>query len=272
MKFSVSMCVYYGDDSEHFCQAVNSVLNQTAKPDEIVIVVDGPVPSELENELEIFAKDPIFNIVRLKENTGHGNARRTGLDNCRNGLVALMDADDISLPDRFGKQLLCFEQNPDVSVVGGQIAEFCGKVDNIVGIRKVPENHTDIVNYMKKRCPMNQVSVMFKKADVDAAGGYIDWFCDEDYYLWIRMYLADMKFANVDDVLVNVRVEPDMYRRRGGMKYFRSEAALQKLMRKNRIIGPFTCFSNIMKRFILQVLMPNGLRSWAFRKFARQRG
>lgn len=124
---------------------------------------------------------------------------------------------------------------------------------------------------MKKRCPMNQPTVMFKKSDVLEVGGYVDWYCDEDYYLWIRMALANKKFANTNAVLVNMRTTYDSYRRRGGRKYFQSEKKLQKYMRKNKIIGFGTYIANVTERFILQVLMPNKLRGWIFRKFAREK-
>ena len=116
---------------------------------------------------------------------------------------------------------------------------------------------------------MNQVTVMFKNSDVKEVGGYIDWFWEEDYYLWLRLYLAGKKFANIQDVLCNVRVGKEMYQRRGGLKYFRSEKALQKFMKENKIIGFGTYFANVTKRFIVQVLLPNKLRGWVFKKFAR---
>ena len=116
---------------------------------------------------------------------------------------------------------------------------------------------------------MNQMTVMFRKKDVDAVGGYLDWHCEEDYYLWLRMYLAGMKFANIDEVLVRVRVGEEMYRRRGGWKYFASEAKLQGYMLKHKIIGVPTYVLNVIKRLIVQVLLPNRLRGWVFKKLAR---
>ena len=271
LKFSVSMCVYGKDDPEWFRVAVNSILNQTCKPDEIVLVVDGPVPEELDKVIKEFEKDSMFNVIRFAENKGHGISRRVGLENCSHELVALMDSDDISLPDRFEKQLKVFRDAPDVSLVGGDITEFVNSPDNIVGIRSVPADDVEIKEYMKKRCPMNQVTVMMKKSDVEAVGGYVDWYCNEDYYLWIRLYLNNCKFANTGSVLVNVRVGEDMYQRRGGKKYFKSEAKLQKYMLDNKIIGFSTYSVNVLKRFIVQVLLPNKVRGYVFKKFAREK-
>ncbi|MBO4468483.1 MAG: glycosyltransferase [Clostridia bacterium] len=270
MDFSVSMCVYSGDNAEWFKTAIDSILDQTVKPDDIVLVVDGPVGEELDAVISEYERLPVLNCIRLPKNTGHGAARKTGLESTKNELVAIMDADDISINDRFEKQLELFKADGDLDVVGGNIAEFIGSKDNVVGKRTVPSDDASIKEYLKSRCPMNLVTVMFKKSSVQKVGGFIDWYCEEDYYLWVRMYLAKMKFANCDDVLVNVRVGDDMYARRGGFKYFKSEKKLQKYMLKNGVISRPVYFLNVVKRFIVQVLMPNKVRAFVFKKFARE--
>ncbi len=265
--FSVSMCVYGGDNPVHFKRAIGSILEQF--PDEVVLVVDGPVPAELDTIISEYENNSIFNVIRFEENKGHGNARRCGLEHCTNDLVALMDADDVCMPGRFEKQLKMFSEDDTLSIVGGNISEFVGAEENIVGYRNVPQTHHELTEYIKKRCPFNQMTVMFKKSDVQSVGGYIDWYCDEDYYLWLRMYMAGMKFANLPDVLVNVRVGEDMYKRRGGLRYFKSEAKLQKYMLDNKVIGIGTYIMNVIKRLIVQVLLPNSLRGFVFKRFAR---
>ena len=207
-----------------------------------------------------------FKVIYLKKNQGHGNARRFGLANCSNELVALMDSDDISLPNRFHYQLKAFQDDPTLDIVGGQITEFIGEPTNIIGKRVVPEKHDDIKAFMKKRCPMNQVSVMFKKSAVESAGGYLDWYCEEDYYLWIRMFLNGSKFANVPQTLVNVRIGDEMSARRGGWKYFKSEKGIQKLLLKKRIISFFRYIYNVTIRFFGEVVVPAKLRTKLFKK------
>lgn len=269
-QFSVSMCVYGKDDPNWFALAVDSILNQTRKPTEVVLVVDGPVPQELDQVITGYEQLENFRVIRLLQNMGHGNARRIGLSHCTCDLVALMDADDISLPNRFEMQLQVFRQNPQVAIVGGNITEFMDTPDNTVGARIVETDDAAIKLDMKKRCAMNMVTVMFRKEIVDQAGGFIDWFCEEDYYLWLRMMLNGAVFANVPEYLVNVRVGSDMYRRRGGWKYFSSEARLQYYMLRKGIIGPITYAVNVAKRLVVQVLLPNSLRGWVFQKFARK--
>ena len=277
--FSVSMCVYGGDNAEHFDVSLRSVIDQSLQPNEIVLTVDGPIPAEIENVIlkyqdELSSSSIDFKTIRLEKNMGHGEARRICFDNCSYPLIALMDADDISVYDRFKKQIKFYDRHPDVSVVGGIISEFVSQSDpNDVSIkagnRIVPENDAEIKEYMKKRCPMNQVTVMFKKEDVNSVGGYIDWYCEEDYYLWIRLALAEKTFGNIPENLVNVRVGNEMYQRRGGWKYFKSEARIQRYMKDNKLIGLARYAINVSERFVLQVLMPNSLRGLLFQKLAR---
>ena len=268
--FSVLLCVYGKDNAEHFQIAVNSILDQTVRPAQVVLVVDGPVPPELDQVIQRYETEPVFQVIRLEVNQGHGIARRTGLEACSNDLVAVMDADDISVNDRFEKQLAAFDADPSLDIVGGIITEFIHETENTAGRREVFPNDDQIKEDMKKRCPMNLVTVMFRKSSVEKAGGFVDWYCEEDYYLWLRMVQADMRFGNVADNLVFVRVGEEMYQRRGGWKYFTSEARLQKWMLQHRVIGFSTYVVNVAKRLIVQVLLPNRLRSWVFRKFARK--
>ena len=268
-KFSVAMAVYGKDNPLHFKTAVDSILNQTCQPDEVVLVVDGPVPSDLNEVITEYEAMPIFQVIRLEKNSGHGHARRTSLAHCTHELVALMDADDISRPDRFEKQLAYMEQNPTVSIVGGSIAEFIDSPDNVVSYRNVECEDARIKADLRIRCPFNQMTVLLRREDADRAGGYLDFYCEEDYYLWVRMALLDVKFGNLPDVLVDVRVGADMYRRRGGVRYFKSEARLQWYMYKNRLIGLYRYALNVAKRLVVQVLLPNRIRGYVFRKLAR---
>ncbi|MDD8055071.1 MAG: glycosyltransferase [Thomasclavelia ramosa] len=256
-----------------FDRALNSITeNQTITPNEIVLVVDGSVSDSLNEVISKYEnKYDIFKIIRLKKNGGLGNALKIAVENATFELIARMDSDDVSLPTRFEEQLRYFQVNPEIDIVGGNITEFIGEENNIIGQRLVPVSNEAIREYMKERCAMNHVSVMYKKTAVQNAGGYQDWFWNEDYYLWIRMWLNGAIFANTGSVLVNVRVGEEMYQRRGGSKYFESEKGLQDYMLKNKMINHSTYIKNVAKRLIIQKLMPNKLRGWVFRTFARKK-
>ena len=269
--FSVAISVYGKDDPLFFDRALSSITQlQTVMPDEIVLVVDGPIGDELNRVIQAYeVRYPFFRVIRLEQNGGLGNALRIAVDNVRHELIARMDSDDVSVPTRFAQQLRFFEEHPEADIVGGNITEFIGPETNVVGTRKVPETNDAIREYMKKRCAFNHMSVMYKKSAVLSAGGYQDWFWNEDYYLWIRMWLQGAVFGNTGTVLVNVRVGEEMYRRRGGWKYFKSEAKLQGFMLKQGMIAFPRYLLSVGQRFVLQVLLPNRLRGYVFRKFAR---
>lgn len=272
--FSIITSIYKNDKSEFVRVALDSILvNQSVKPSEIVLVQDGPVPTELSSllcEYEQKYRD-IMHIIRLEKNGGLGNALKLGVENAKYDLVARMDSDDICLPNRFEKQLTYMESRPEVDIVGGQMTEFIDTPDNIIGRREVPLENEAIYEYMKSRCALNHVTVMFRKEAVLKVGNYQDWFWNEDYYLWVRMMKAKCKFANLPDVVVNVRSGADQYARRGGRKYYESEKGIKKLQLENKMISRIEYTIFVAERYIIQILMPDWLRGWFFRTLARKK-
>ena len=111
---------------------------------------------------------------------------------------------------------------------------------------------------------------MFRKKAVLDAGNYQDWFWNEDYYMWARMMERGNIFANLPDVLVNMRSGLNQYGRRGGKKYFDSEIGIKKLMLEKGMITRKEYIINYIQRFIIQLVLPNSVRGWVFRTFARK--
>ena len=253
--------------------ALDSMLeHQSVKPTEIVLVQDGPVSPELSLVLDDYkSKYPeVMHIIKLEQNSGLGNAMRIAVDNARFDLCARMDGDDICLPDRFEKQLTFLEKHPEVDMVGGQMTEFIDSPDNIVAKREVPLTNEEIYEYMKNRCGVNHVTVMFRKEAVIAAGNYQDWFWNEDYFLWVRMMKNKCVFANIPDVAVNVRCGVDQFARRGGKKYFDSEIGIKKLMQKEGMITRTQYMFYYIERVVIQLMLPDSVRGWVIRHFARK--
>lgn len=272
-SFSIITSVYKNDKPDFVKVALDSMLvHQSVKPDEIVLVQDGPVPEALAAILtEYETKYPdVMHIIRYEKNSGLGNALKLGVENAKYDIIARMDSDDICLPGRFEKQLAYLEAHPECDIVGGQMTEFIDTPDNIVGRREVPLTNEEIYEFMKSRCALNHVTVMFRKEAVLKAGNYQDWFWNEDYYLWVRMMMAGCKFANIPDVAVNVRSGADQYARRGGKKYFDSEIGIKKLMLEKGMISRKEYIINYVERFIVQLILPNSIRGWVFRTFARK--
>ena len=271
-EFAVILSVYCKDQAPFVKRALESIWQlQTVRPAQIVLMIDGPVGADILAVIDAFAAQcPVLKVVQLPQNVGLGNAMRIAMEETEYEIVARMDSDDISVPDRFVQQLRFFEENAEVDVVGGDISEFVGEEDHVVAYRRVPESDEAIKRYLKKRCPLNHVAVMFKKTAVQKAGGYIELFWNEDYYLWIRMAQCGAVMANTGTVLVNVRTGKDMYSRRGGKRYFQSELFLQKYMLNRKMISLPTYIDNVAKRWIMQRVLPNRIRGWVFRTLARK--
>lgn len=263
IKFSVSMCVYAGDNAKYFEEALESVFHQTRKPDELVLVVDGPIPSSINEVINFFSsKHDEMHVFRLKENQGHGNARRLGVSKCQYDYIAIADADDINMPKRFEIQLAYFERNPSLGAVSSGCVHFTDDVKNPINEEKMPESDEEIKKAMKTGCPICQPSVVLNRKVVEDAGGYMDWYMAEDYYLWIRMMQSGATFANTPMSLLYLRTTPDQMARRGGIKYFLSMKRLYDYMLKNKIIGFMTYCFNVSSRFVVQVLMPGKFRAF----------
>lgn len=272
-KYSIVTSVYKNDKPLFVERALDSITNlQTLPPDEVVLIVDGPVPSLLESLIKYREKESngLYHVIWLKENGGLGNALRIGVKEAKNDVIVRMDSDDVAAPDRFQKQIEYLNQHPECDIVGGQISEFIDDESNIVGSRIVPCTNEEIYKGIVSRCPFNHMTVAMRRSKVLAVGNYIDWHYNEDYYLWIRMAEAGYKFANLPDTLVNVRVGKDMYARRGGWKYFKSEKGLQDYMLRKKMISLPRYAFNVAVRFGVQVVMPNSLRAFVFQKFFRK--
>lgn len=271
--YSVLMSVYHREKPDWLKLSVESMLNQTVAPNQIVIVKDGPLTDELDGVISGFTQTnpDLFTIVVSEENIGLGRALALGMANCRNEIVARMDTDDIAVAERMEKQLTRLVQDESLSIIGSNISEFSESVDNVISRRIVPATHDEICDYLKSRCPFNHMTVTFRKSEVEKAGNYQHWHYNEDSYLWVRMYLAGCKFANLDEDLVFARINDATFERRGGYKYYKSERDLFKFMKKNKVITGWQYFKAKTIRFIVQVLMPNGVRKWFFKKFARNK-
>ena len=270
-KYTVLMSVYKKEKPEYLKTAIESMLNQSVKPDEIVVVEDGPLTSEIETLLLKYKEKypEVFNIVKSKENIGLGRALNLGLSNCRNELVARMDTDDISKPDRCEKHLKYFENDSELSLLGSSVDEFYNNPEQIVSRRVVPTEYKEIYEFAKRRSAFNHPTVMYKRSDVLSIGGYSDLRRNQDVDLFGRMLFSGLKAENIEESLLYFRSNDDLAKRRKSWENTKSYISTIKNLHK---IG-YSSFMDLAIVSIAQTgmyIMPIKLQHWVYKKFLRK--
>ncbi|RPA60692.1 glycosyltransferase [Aerococcus agrisoli] len=223
-KYSVLMSLYKKENPNWFVESIESMINQSVKPNQIVLVIDGPISGELKDKVTFFQENysDLIDVLPLEKNIGLGKALDKGLEICSNELVARMDTDDISLPDRCEKELKLFDADSQLAMVGTNIDEFYDTPDNIVSSRNVPSKNEDIKKYIRRRSPFNHPTVMFKKSVVIEVGGYGTLRRKQDLDLFSRMVNSGYKTANLDESLLLFRSNENNFKRRKSWSYVSS--------------------------------------------------
>lgn len=265
-KYSVLMSLYKKEKPEYLELALDSMLNQTLPPDEIVLVEDGPLTKEL---YEVLDKYPMLHRIKNETNLGLGLALNVGLKECGNELVARMDTDDCSKPDRCEKELARFEQKPYLAIVGCYIDEFVGDVNNVISQRKVPTSSEDIYNFAKKRSAFNHPAVMYSKTAVLNNGGYSNLKRNQDVDLFGRMQFNGYKAENIDEALLWFRSSDELAKRR---KSWQNTWSYIATIRKFWKMG-YSSFADYAMVGVAQTcmyLMPVKVQNFIYKKYLRK--
>ena len=266
-KFTVLLPVYKNDRPDWFKQSLDSVLNQTLVPDEVLIVVDGAIPDSLSSVINQY--NGRVKVTWIPENKGLWNALNVGIEVASSNLIARMDADDVSTKDRFEKQVAEFEEDRDLALLGGQIIEFIDKTDDKGAQRRVPLSQDAIVKFAKYRSPFNHPTVMFRKSMVQRVGGYHELYRTEDYDLWVRMIQAEMKMKNLPDVLLYYRTNSANSSRKATSLQHEESLALQKRMRSAELLSWGEYLISRTGRFIFYY-SPSSLKRFVYNKLLRK--
>lgn len=264
------MSVYARDDITLFQRAVNSIYNNSLLPDAFILIIDGPVPIELQTAIRSFKKKYKIQTIELPINIGLANALNQGLKRVQTNWVVRADADDYNLPERFGTIALAIDRHAGrVDIIGSAILE----VDNSgapLTVRRLPENHSEILRFAAFRSPFNHMTVAYRTELALKCGGYPNIYHKEDYGLWAKMLGSGAIAQNLSDVLVFATAGKDMYRRRGGLRYAFSEIYIQKYLVRTGLKSPlFAVISGLIRSAVF--LMPISIRSYIYKKFLRSR-
>ncbi len=270
-KYSFLMSVYHKEKPEYLKLSIESMLEQTCKPDEIIIVKDGPLTKELDDVIDFYysKNKKIFTIIPLEKNIGLGLALNEGLKVARNELVARMDSDDICKPNRCEEQLKVFKENKNLSICGSNIDEFNGDINNITGHRVVPEKSEEIYNFSKRRSAFNHPTVMYKKTEVLKNNGYSNLRRNQDVDLFGRMIFSGCEAYNIQDSLLWFRSDDDLAKRR---KSWENSKSYINTIKKFWKMG-FSSFSDYLVVLVGQTgmfLMPVKLQHLIYKKFLRK--
>lgn len=266
------MSLYFKESRSFLNECFESIwINQTVKPDEIVLVLDGPIGTELQECIDSW-KGRIgdhLNIIALPNNIGLGMALNEGLKHCSHDWVFRMDTDDICLPDRFEKQVQYIQKNPDVVLFSGQIIEFNETIEDATKLKVVPTDYEEIKKFALKRCPFNHMSVAYRRDIILGLGGYQHHLLMEDYNLWFRVIGAGYKVGNHSDVLLYARVGNGMYARRKGWQYFKSEKKLLDLKKELKLQGSVAANLIFLARASIR-LIPSNMLAFIYNNFLRK--
>ncbi|GAB6011248.1 glycosyltransferase [Viscerimonas tarda] len=273
INFSALATVYHKDNPQFLKEALDSIVNQTRIPSEIVIVADGPLNMDLDKILNEFKSNYFYitKLIYLPRNIGTGKAINEGLKQCSYDLVAKIDSDDISFPTRFEKQLDVYEKNPELAFVSASICEFKNNdIHNISSYRVLPEKHGAIIKYAKRRCPMNQPAAMYRKSAIFDCGGYNNFTFGEDYDLWVRAIMKGYKFYNIQEPLLYFRTNEDSIKKRGGFWYLKIDMAHHYDFYKMGFLTFPQFVYNCAIRFVVR-LIPIKLRQMVYSKLLRKK-
>lgn len=252
--------VYINDDFEDFKLAIESCINQTVIVDKIIIVFDGDVKNSVSKycyHIEKFHKEIEIVIVKCKTNIGLGAALNKGLKSSNEDIIFRMDSDDISRKNRVEEIMKFFKKHEDVGIVGSYISEFNEKLGDIHRIRKVPLNSDKILKQLKFSCPFNHVSVAFRLSVLPCNPYETKYHRLEDYPTWYNLLVKHkLKCANINKVLVDVKLGKEFLNKRRGFILFKSLFKVYLLMYNENYINFLIFTRNVVIRFIQFVIIP----------------
>lgn len=258
------------DDAEGLSRSIESLLDQTAPPETVLVLEDGSVSGDLSAATRSFEREAAAVSVRRWEATvTRGEALRRGVAAAETPLVAVLDCGDAAVRERFEVQRAVLDRQPEVAVVGGYVSEFESDPDDPVGVRTVPTEPAAIRSFAKSRSPVNQPTACFRRAAVLEVGNYRPRQRLEDYELWVRLLASGERIANVDRVLTHVEVDHGFYARRGGLGYLREEVALHRQFYRMGFVSAGRFARTVATRVPVR-LLPRSCRAAVYRHALRK--
>lgn len=258
-SYSVLMSVYAKVKCEELRLSIESMLNQTVFPEQFVIVYDGPLDSRIQDTISGYCSmyPNLFTIVKLETNMGLAAALNAGLDACRNELVARMDSDDYSLPERCEYQLREFEKDKELALLGTMTKTFVDNPENTSEFIKYrPTTEAEIKKAIRRNSPFSHPSVMYKRSIVIKCGYYDpELRRSQDHDLFSKIINAGYVARNIDKVLLLFRADDSMMKRNKNKESSIARIEVQKRLLKRHECSIFD-FVYIYIMMICSIIVP----------------
>lgn len=269
---AIIQSVYKNDNAYYLKQAIDSILYQSYNNIMLYIGIDGPIGKDLNSVLSEYLNNAKIKILRYKENRGLASTLNDLLRELKTSdyqYIARMDADDISTPNRFEKQISFLEAHQNIDMIGGAINEIDEEGNDRGKVTKYPCNPDDCRKFFAKRNPVAHPTVMFRRSFFDKAGWRYptDYVRNEDTRLWHEGYKHGCVIANIPDVVLNFRMTDSMFKnRRNGKAFAKSQLQLRKQIKKELGYG-FMAYVYAYATFLLMI-SPSWILKLAY-KFLR---
>jgi glycosyltransferase involved in cell wall biosynthesis len=223
---SALITTYAGESAEHLQASLDSLMHQTLLPDQIVVVIDGPIDTAQRNVIAHFSTiktNSQITILDLPQNGGLAKALNHGLKACAGDYIMRMDSDDLSLTDRLMIEKSYLDSHPDIDLVASWSSEFIDEAQDL-RLKTSPTEHDAIIEALKWRNVIAHPTILVRKSKLDAIGGYREAVgLLEDYDLYVRLIMNGAKFHIIPKILLRVRTTQKQRARRGNFAYFINE-------------------------------------------------
>lgn len=209
-KLSVVTAVYNAE--RYIVESLNSIFNQTYRDFELILI-DDCSSDNTSKLLEPFASRPNVTLLKNKYNEGYGFSRNRGFLEARGEYIAIHDADDVSLPHRFQKEVGLLDAKRDITVVGGHAVRISDTGQIIGSMVYPPENTGDAFRVIRrfKLNPIIDPSCMFRRQPILDIGAYRmepELKTVHDFDLWCRLLLDGHHLYNFQEPLIKYRINP----------------------------------------------------------------
>lgn len=272
MTISVLMSVYKNEQAKFLDRALQSVWDdQTLKPNQIVLIEDGPLGSDLRSVIDSWQAKlgSVLCLLKNEVNIGLTKSLNKGIKHIKSELIARMDSDDVSAPDRFKLQHDYFVEHPDIHIIGGSLQEF-DENNDCLNIRHYPLSPKAARIYIQKASPLAHPTVMMRRQIFDEGLSYNEKYrTSQDIALWFDALLAGYNISNVPQVTIFFRRDGDVFKRRGREKAWNEF--------KIYMDGIYKLFGPITPKYIFPIirlvfrLMPSSVIKYIYGSKARKK-